>query len=287
MADSLCVGRHRSRGWRTEGLLRRKSFWSWLQSVVLFGFGVMAMASGETPSSSLGPVRSLLPRGRHVFQQHCVVCHGRYGTGDGEMTPGMIPKPRDLSQGIFKFRSTPSGFLPLTEDLRRTIRQGLSGSSMPSFTALPERDLEAVVEYVKFLSLRWRRPEFHAPAVPIPSEPDWMKNSMTRKQHARNGRSLFLVACASCHGDDGQGNSAFLRRRADANEDPVVLPDLTEPVLRSGPTRRDIYRTLVTGLDGTPMPSFLDTLSAEQCWDLVAFLESVRKGRYPPDDPGL
>ncbi len=66
----------------------------------------------------------------------------------------MIPKPRDYRAGIFKFISTTYGSKPLREDLIRTVKRGIRGTSMPSFSLLPPGDQEAVVDYVLTLTHR-------------------------------------------------------------------------------------------------------------------------------------
>src|ERR1051325_5292898 len=88
-------------------------------------------------------------QGHFVYMRNCVFCHGKRGDGKGEMSPTLQPPPRDFGAGLFKYRSTPSGSLPTNEDLARTIRQGIPDTAMPAFAALPQRDIEAVIEYVK------------------------------------------------------------------------------------------------------------------------------------------
>ena len=39
----------------------------------------------------------------------------------------------------------------------------------------------------------------------------------------------------------------------------------------------DVFRTLVNGMDGSPMPSFADETTTEQRWDLVQFVLSVER----------
>ena len=77
-----------------------------------------------------------------MYERQCVICHGRWGDGRGDMARGMIPRPRRFTAGVFKYRSTPSGFLPTDADLARTIRGGIAGTSMPVFAGvLSERDV--------------------------------------------------------------------------------------------------------------------------------------------------
>ena len=74
--------------------------------------------------------------GYAVYRRNCLHCHGVSGAGDGPTAPFLYPIPRDYRKGIFKFTSTPSGFRPHRDDLRRTITYGLHGTSMPAFEAL-------------------------------------------------------------------------------------------------------------------------------------------------------
>jgi cytochrome c553 len=88
---------------------------------------------------------NLLQRGREVYMKHCVGCHGETGAGDGPAVARLLTRPRDFTSGIYKFRSTDSGSLPLESDLYRTITRGLSGVSMPSFPLRAHRDKVAVI----------------------------------------------------------------------------------------------------------------------------------------------
>lgn len=220
--------------------------------------------------------RELLGPGRFVFERHCVLCHGRRGNGKGELAPTTFPRPRDFTRGLFKFRSTPSGSLPTEEDLARTIQGGLTGTAMPAFSQLPERDIRAVIEHLKSLSPRWTNAAFHLPPVALPPPPDWLSDHPVATGHARRGETLFQAACAPCHGMAGAGDGPAAESLRDAWDHPCPPRDLRVPILRAGSSPEAIYRTLVTGLDGTPMPSFLDMTTVADRWDLVAFILELR-----------
>src|SRR5262252_10814802 len=64
-------------------------------------------------------VRPDEPIGRRVFAKRCAVCHGPDGRGNGPAAPSMIPRPRDFTQGLFKYKSTLRGEPPTGDDLRR------------------------------------------------------------------------------------------------------------------------------------------------------------------------
>lgn len=106
-------------------------------------------------SRAAGPVGSL-EDGTQIglYRQHCVHCHGITGDGVGPTAAFLTPYPRDFRRGVFKFTSTSESAKPTKQDLKRTLQQGIAGTAMPSFALLPEADVDALVEYVKYLSLR-------------------------------------------------------------------------------------------------------------------------------------
>lgn len=215
-------------------------------------------------------------RGNYVFEQNCAVCHGRRGDGRGDMAEGMRPKPRKLTLGIFKFRSTPTGTLPTDADLERTILRGIANSSMPTFAHLPARDVTALVAFLKTLSPRWRERQNIAPALVLPTEPSWLYDETARRPHQEAGRTLFAQQCAVCHGVAGDGKSELAAQLQDISEEPCPPADLTQPAFKAGAEPSEVFRVLATGLDGTPMPSFRDGLKDESLWDLVAYVRSLR-----------
>jgi mono/diheme cytochrome c family protein len=99
------------------------------------------------------------PLGARVFAQHCAICHGPNGRGNGPAAPSLFPRPRDFSSGRFKYKSTAAGEPPTDEDLLRTIRDGLPASAMPYFAGLlSTQELNVVAEQVKSYSSAFSRP---------------------------------------------------------------------------------------------------------------------------------
>ncbi|MCA9135406.1 MAG: c-type cytochrome [Planctomycetales bacterium] len=92
--------------------------------------------------------------GSGLYRKHCVSCHGITGNGRGENSAILDPYPRDYRLGIFKFKSTKRGAKPLREDLARSIRNGIDGTAMKKIPDLSEDDVQALVDYVIYLSIR-------------------------------------------------------------------------------------------------------------------------------------
>jgi mono/diheme cytochrome c family protein len=97
---------------------------------------------------------SRLQSGRKHYMHHCMHCHGVTGDGEGPTAEYLNPRPRDYRLGIFKFTSTPNKEPPTREDLHRTIYEGIPGTYMPSFALLEPEVVDAIAEYVRWLSMR-------------------------------------------------------------------------------------------------------------------------------------
>jgi len=247
--------------------------------MTLRGLGVSLLAALAAAVALVagrgGPATSLaasdLERGREVYEANCAVCHGGQGDGDGRVAHQFRRRPQSLRVGKFKFRSTPTGSLPRDDDLYRTITHGIPRTGMFPHDHLDESDRRAVVAYIKTLSPRFQV-ERPGPAIVSPPPP-----SPTPELLAR-GRSLYVMAgCAECHGEGGKGDGPAARDLKDEWEQTVLPSDLNLVRLprRSGPAPADLYRTIATGLDGTPMPSYADALSSEEIWAIVALLDAL------------
>ena len=227
-----------------------------LASAVALG---LALAASGQPDTSAGA---------RLFRDNCAVCHGATGDGQGMAAHHFKSPPRDLTKGRFKFRSTSSGQIPTDADLVRTIVRGIPSTGMVPQDHLSDDEVQAVIVFVKSLSPRFadgKAPRVLAmPAVP-PATPEAV---------ARGARVYVKGECAECHGKEARGDGPS------AKDLSVRPPDLTRRPFKSGPTAADIVRTLLTGLDGTPMPAYYQVLEDDELWDLAYWLDS-RAG--PPE----
>ncbi len=235
-----------------------------------------AVAHGREKPETI-PLETFM-QGRLVFQKQCAPCHGTAGRGDGDWARDAHPKPRNFRAGLFKFRSTPAGFLPTQSDLERTLREGVSGTMMPSFRHMPERDLKTVLAYIKGFSARWKDEANYAEAVEIPAPPAWWVDEKKRDARARHARPVFAQLCASCHGHNGRGDGpAAQAGLVDVWGQRIHPADLGQPHPRSGARPRDWFRTIALGLDGTPMTGQLGALGEAGIWDLVALIRRFQE----------
>jgi cytochrome c oxidase cbb3-type subunit 2 len=210
--------------------------------------------------------------GKLVFQRFCLSCHGAEGNGQGEAAEYMVVKPRDYRQGTFKWRSTPSGSLPTDADLEHTLLNGLYGTFMPTWRALDERSRLDVIAYIKTFAPRFATEQPQAP-ISIPPDPGYTDDSVKR------GAAVYQkYNCAQCHGARGQGDGPSAHELKDDWGYGIVPYDLTRGHVKCGDKSADIYRVFMTGLSGTPMPAFADSMDPSDAWDLVHFIQSLSPG---------
>jgi mono/diheme cytochrome c family protein len=235
-------------------------------------------ASPSRGGAQLDPLRD---EGAQVYRRYCVGCHGERGDGRGVAAPMLIVKPRDFTTGVFKFRSTPSGALPTDEDLYRIITRGVYRTSMPDWALLGERERLAVIQYLKGFYPAWEK---RGPAVPIviPPVPSFLGSA----ESIARGKEIFaLLECTTCHGESGRGDGPSARQLPpDVWGNPQKPFDFTKGRLKSGPTVQDVYRTFMTGVGGTAMPSYADIFAEPDgesirdgdAWHLVSYVLSLR-----------
>jgi len=216
--------------------------------------------------------------GRKVFLRHCAPCHGTQGDGAGRAAPYLPVRPRDFTAGAYRFRTTPSGTPPTDDDLVRTIERGIPGTPMPSWKGvLSDAEIRAVVPVLRGFA----PPELAAApkasdALAVPAPPEETASAVQR------GRNTFLVMqCWSCHGLSGGGDGPSSGSLKDDKERPIRALDFTRGYLKGGGRPEDVYRTLLTGLDGSPMPSFRDALVLTK--DSFADLSGIEPVLAPAD----
>lgn len=219
--------------------------------------------------------------GRVVYDRYCAGCHGTDGAGAGPAAPMLLTKPRDFTKGVYKFRSTAAGTLPTDADLYRTITRGINRTSMPEWELLPERERWALVSLVKEFFPEWADRGSGTP-IPIPPPPADLESP---ERIARGQVVYETLECGTCHGPEGRGDGPSAKTLPpDAWGNPQKPFNFTKGKLKSGGAPEDVYRTFMTGLNGTAMPSYYDIFAEPDGeyiqpgdgWNLVAFVRSLR-----------
>ncbi len=209
--------------------------------------------------------------GKEAFPRYCNGCHGVRGDGKGTLAPYLDPKPRDYTMGVFKCRSTPTGTLPTDEDLYNTMTRGFVTAAMPPWAPLPPQTRMDIVAYLKGFSPRFAS---EAPGVPITIPAETPVTIASIEQ----GRDLYRkLDCARCHGAMGHGDGPDAPTLVNIKHEPLPPYDFTATErFKCGVTNNDLYRTFMTGLDGTSMESYANRLTTDQAWDLVHFVRVLQ-----------
>lgn len=159
----------------------------------------------------------------------------------------------------------------------------------------PDEQIEpdAIAKEFSKIDDAWHQAEFQE-VLPVTAQPKYSDESILA------GRRAFLSrGCSKCHGENAQGQTNWLSHQflaaqeslPEADREKVnydawgeVAPaaDLTAGMLHGGRRPIDIYRRIYTGINGTPMPAFDQSLAAEPetFWNLVHYVQSVVEHRH-------
>jgi len=252
--------------------LKRTKIWIAATFALLL---IFPLSQWSIAQDSEDDYEALLEEGRKTYEIRCLLCHGKDGNGKGlvgvirraEKTGRILEiHTRDLTLGVFRFRTTPTGCLPDDEDFTNTITNGIPISFMPSFKDISPEEREGVIEYVKFFSGRWEEED---PCDPITMDrPEWVGSQASIEK----GEEVYReMKCGECHGYDGKGDGPKSDELFDDWGKLIVPFNFTTGELKRGSSPENVYITFTTGLDGTGMPSYEDSLNEEDRWHLVSY----------------
>ena len=215
--------------------------------------------------------------GKNLYLKNCSQCHGDNGDGEGYATPHLFPKPRNFTSGKFKVRTTPNGALPTQQDLVNIIRRGMPYTSMPAWPDLSDREVSELAYFIKTFYPDFANAESVPKPVELPSAPASTPASIDL------GKKLYVdTGCVKCHGNLGRGDGPSAPTLMDEFGNPIRAANLSQSwTFRGGSSREDLFRTMTTGLNGTPMPSFTEALTPEQRWAITDYIGSLSGSNGP------
>jgi mono/diheme cytochrome c family protein len=249
-------------------------------ALVLFAAWCAALAGSGSARAQAPDLGTDAQResGRQLYQKYCSQCHGEKGDGEGYATPHLLPRPRDFTSGKFKVRSTPTGALPTHQDLVNIIRRGMPYTSMPAWNGLSDQQLSDLAYYIKTFSADFANASIVPQPVSLPSAPNMTDATVEA------GKKLYQeTGCIRCHGNLGRGDGPSAPTLVDDFGHPIRPADLSQIwTFRGGSSREDIFRTMSTGFNGTPMPGFGDdALKPEQKWAITDYIVSLAGSADP------
>ena len=249
---------------------------------------------GRTFAGGLHATARTLNKGRQIYMESCMACHGEKGDGKGVASKGMAVPPRDFTTGIIKFGDVVSGELPHDDAVYRTIERGLNGTAMLPWDLTPG-EREAVWQYIKtFAPKVWEGREKKLGRGSCPARTPF---GPARKTSAIElGRKVYHVTanCQSCHkayvtpGEfaamgGGEADEEFdkLKPQESDHGRKIIPPDFQFHRMRSvsGTDVRDIYLRVAAGVGGTTMPAWKDTLEDDEIWAVSHYVRHLMERR--------
>ena len=244
----------------------------------------------------------LVAKGKQLFQQQCVSCHGVEGKGDGPAASALNPRPRNfhVSEGWKNGRKVSMLF--------KTLKEGIAGSSMASYATLHIDDRWALVHYVASLN---------SEAVPADSAEDFKKVGVDITQESGGasevatipldfamervaveepkaiaqaheyafaegyvqrsdegssvGAQIYQVSCAQCHGVKAQGGVKVKKVGGYTHAYVTTLPLSAER--ESMRSQEAFNQIVIQGLPGYLMPGY-GQFSSSELRELYQFIRS-------------
>ena len=207
--------------------------------------------------------------GKAVYERKCLLCHGEKGDGKGPAAELLRPAPRDFTSGTYKVRST-ANKIPADKDVFDLVTHGMPGTSMPPWSVLPDKDRWNLVAYLKgFAAEKFKE---------APKKQDLPKEVASSAESIKRGKEMYeAIECHKCHGVDGRADGISRPELKDEWGQPIAPANLTKRwTFRGGAGRNEIATRLATGVLGTPMPSFIDSVEKpEDIWHLTNFIASL------------
>ena len=255
----------------TARLLLRGTLAAWIVAVAVASTGAGRAAAPDTGTDAQRNA------GKKLYLKYCSQCHGDNGDGEGYAAVHLRPRPRNFTSGKFKIRSTPTGALPTHQDLVNVIRRGMPYTSMPAWPNFSDEDVSDLAYFITTFSPDFANPEKEPKPVQLPSAPKATKDTIAQ------GKKLFEDnGCVKCHGTLGRADGPSAPTLMDDWGHPIRPADLTQSwTFRGGSSREDIFRSITTGLNGTPMPGFGEALQPDQRWAIADYIDSLSGSAGP------
>ena len=227
---------------------------------------------------------ALVAHGKELFAINCTSCHGAEGLGNGPAASALNPHPRNFHQD----KDWKNGRKP--SQVFKTLKEGVAGSAMASFSTLPSDDRWALAHYV--LSLGPPIPadatadlaaigidptkegavEAVEATIPVDMAMKMMAQPETPKGMAMTsaamgmqqspGAQLYADSCIKCHGAAGQGGQK-ISTLPSISTPSYILTEAFHAQSDALASQEQFTRLMDHGIPGGLMPSYGQYSGAE------------------------
>ncbi|MHB9150757.1 MAG: c-type cytochrome [Thermoleophilia bacterium] len=209
-------------------------------------------------------------KGRDLYAERCLTCHGPAGKGDGPYAMINNARPADLRQP--RFTALPPEFFFWR------ISEGVPGTVMPKWhlsLAEDERWLvtlyvqNAFMDMVPHLTDEGDLPAEYDIVNPLPVDPPTLDE----------GKAIYVAYCQFCHGYGGRGNGV------DAAGLRPTPPDFNDPAFYSQWKDGDWFWRVSESLPMRAMPKWKKVLDERQRWAVANYVRYVLALPDPEAEP--
>ena len=265
-----------------------------------FREGVIVAGGRYIPAKTLN-------KGKEIYTEYCMACHGQKGDGQGIAAKGMKVPPRDFRSGIIKFGDVLAGELPHDQAIHKTLKEGLAGTAMLPWDLSPDQ-MDAVWQYIKTFSPKTWIGKDKKLGKKVTLAPDPF--GLARKSSAiMKGKKVYhMVAnCQSCHrayATHAELNQMSLKVHEETMTEfekdlyqtkpqesefnaLTIPPDFTWDLVRSTRNVNDLAYRIANGVSGTTMPAWKDTIDDIEIWAVAYYVQHLMDMRNTPDRKNL
>ena len=246
-------------------------------SVIIITVFTIQLVGYSQQKDTLGLVNPIpmneesIQRGKEVFLQYCVGCHGRRADGRGIQALNLVPKPQNLRNAQFiKYLSD--------ERIYTSISGGVRGTAMPAFEGImviPKKDRWSVINYIRSLTA--------GDTINLPNSVAFQEVSATAKnpfspkdaELVKSGEQLYHNYCANCHGLNAGGDGVLAPNLTPAPRNLVVITSWGEKPFIDYMSDARLYDSITNGVPGTSMLPWIKVLDDNQRWQIINYLRAA------------
>ena len=209
-------------------------------------------------------------RGRDIYAERCLTCHGCAGKGDGPYA--MLNNARPANLRDEKYKNLPSHFAFWR------ISDGVAGTAMPEWKqSMSEDERWLVILFIQkaFMDMT---PAF-ADEGDLPSKYANATISEPTLDNIEAGKAIFVGNCAFCHGYSGTGDGP------DAAGLLPAPPDLSDTATYKDWTPGDYLWRVTDSIPLRAMPRWHTWLSPEQLKLVSGYVRNVLIFPNPTAEP--